>query len=149
MVPFLRSSARMLVLKKRRLRVAEIIEPHRAGDEVDSGLAVDRPAHALGDDEVAGGRVSPPVERNAELRNQSRVTGRDIVRVLVAALILAVQQILLRRPRENGDRSAHGPVAEDAGGGAARHLDTLQFFRLKLRPVNPSSERIVGGNAVP
>src|SRR2546430_1627008 len=72
-------------LEEEAARRAEIVQPDRAGDEVESGLAVDRTANVLRHDEVAVRRVSAPIERYAEPRKQSRVAGGDIVRVLVTA----------------------------------------------------------------
>ena len=56
---------------------------------------------------------------------------------------------LFRRPREQSDGAAHGAIAEDAGGGAARNLRASDFVGYELGPVDPAAEGIVGGNAVP
>src|SRR5262245_59365632 len=69
--------------------------------------------------------------------------------IAVAALVLAVQQIALRRTGEDGDRATHGAIAEYARRGAAGNHNALELLGLELSPVNPAAKRIVRRDAVP
>src|SRR6185437_12287137 len=73
----------------------------------------------------------------------------DVVRVLIAGFVIEERVKCLRLLREDADFAAHREVAEQAGRGAARNLDPLDFVGNELRPVDPAAERIVHGHAVP
>ena len=68
---------------------------------------------------------------------------------VIAVLVFGQHVELFRRPREQTDGAAHGAIAKNAGGGAARNFRAPGFVGHELGPIDPAAKGVVGGDAVP
>ena len=74
--------------------------------------------------------------------------GGKLVGVLVAGFIGGIDAVGAGAGEEL-DGSAHGEVAEDAGGGSPGDFDAVEFGGRETVPIHPTAEGVVFGDAVP
>ena len=114
------------------------------------GARVGDAANGGGHDEVAVAGECAGRAGNGEAWTRRREKPVEISWVFSLPNSYSAQHVeFFGRAREESDGAAHGAVAEDAGGGAARNLGAADFVGHELRPIDPAAEGIVGGNAIP
>src|ERR1039458_7987222 len=120
---------------------ADVIQAHSAGSEGDVGGPVygtlDRVRHdvpAAGQEVAAGDGERPTAVKNI------RSSGIDLIGAAVAAFIGKAQAERARLAVEQGNRAAHGAVAEKAGGGAFGDFDPLPLVGVAERPREPADQ---------